>query len=816
MRLRLAALTLTALLAACSETPTESVAPAVLKPVEKSAVVSNVYTSDASVTAWDPIYIGYGADWGTSVCTTNPAVSLTDSRWTNPHAASDFGTNAHVWQPGAASNGFVADWINAWTNTSSGGGPGYVAAGNPGAYNWTKYERQVTGNGSFQLQLLADNCSWIYLDNVLVGVQPANWNYSSLKYGVTLNGTHKLTFVIFDGGGAAGGMFRLETTTNVIPPLNNDLDGDGHLNDQDAFPLDPLRWDANNLVSNGSFERPIIGATWSPNANKNPWITISGPAQGLPSWNVDAGNVDVQSGEGGGQFTGVPDGVQVLDLNGATISQGVATKPGYKYRVSFALSQNYFCMSGVTSSVKVSFGAASQTFSFTPHSGESWQNMRWDAASFEATSSGASTTLSFASSVFGGCGGSMLDAVKIEEIGVADNSGPVITPTVTGTKNGDWYTSDVNITWSVVDAESAVTSSTGCDAVSITSDTNGQTITCTATSGGGTSTGSVTIKRDASAPVITPAIAGTLGANNWYTSNVVVSWTVTDATSGIASSTGCTATTTSTDNTGTTYTCSATNGAGLTATQSVTAKRDASAPVITPSVVGTLGLGGWYTSNIVVSFSTADATSGVASTSAGCAPITTSVDNAGTTYSCTAANGAGLSATQIVSAKRDATKPNIGYTGNLGTYTVDQTVAITCAASDAMSGIASSTCANISGSAYAFVIGANTYSATAKDVAGNTNAASTSFTVKVTPASLCTLVQRFVTKAGIAKSLCEQLVNGNDEKPEAGDDKSEGKSETKVLTQSDLKDFREHVQAQSGKAMTTANANLLIALSKYL
>src|SRR3972149_2889180 len=56
-----------------------------------------------------------------------------------------------------------------------------------------KYSTTVAGNGTFVLQFLADNCSWIYLDDTLVGVQKDDWNVSSTwKYPVTLNGTHTL------------------------------------------------------------------------------------------------------------------------------------------------------------------------------------------------------------------------------------------------------------------------------------------------------------------------------------------------------------------------------------------------------------------------------------------------------------------------------------------------------------------------------------------------------------------------------------------------------------------------------------------------
>lgn len=304
-------------------------------------------------------------------------------------------------------------------------------------------------------------------------------------------------------------------------------------------------------------------------------------------------------------------------------------------------------------------------------------------------------------------------------------------------------------------------------------------------------TGTLTVTYpDNTPPVIAPTVTGTLGANGWYTSNVGVSWSVTDPESAVSSTTGCGASTLSTDSNGVTYTCSATS-AGGTASQSVTVKRDASPPSVTPTVSGTLGLGGWYTSNVSVSWAVSAGLSGVASTS-GCTATSTSTDNAGTTYSCTATNGAGLSTTKSVTAKRDATKPVIGYTGNAGSYTVDQTVAITCSASDAMSGLASTTCANVNGDAYTFALGTNTFSASAQDNAGNTNSATTQFTVQVTAASLCALATRWESKAGVAHAMCKQLTEGE------GDD------------------FTELVRAQSGKSISAANANILITLYQAL
>lgn len=117
-----------------------------------------------------------------------------------------------------------------------------------------------------------------------------------------------------------------------------------------------------------------------------------------------------------------------------------------------------------------------------------------------------------------------------------DSSPPVITPTITGTLgNNGWYTSDVTVSWSVTDPESAISSSTGCTTSIINSDTAGTTLTCTATSAGGTSLQSVTIKRDATAPTITGAPTTSPNANGWYNSDVTVSYTASDSLSGLVS-----------------------------------------------------------------------------------------------------------------------------------------------------------------------------------------------------------------------------------------------------------------------------------------
>ena len=117
---------------------------------------------------------------------------------------------------------------------------------------------------------------------------------------------------------------------------------------------------------------------------------------------------------------------------------------------------------------------------------------------------------------------------------VVDATPPVVTPIVTGTRGlNDWYTGDVTVAFTTADPESPV-ASTGCATVTITADTPGTTFTCTATSLGGSQTATVTVKRDATPPVITCPVSAvyTLGQTG-----ATLTAGVADLTSGAAQST---------------------------------------------------------------------------------------------------------------------------------------------------------------------------------------------------------------------------------------------------------------------------------------
>jgi hypothetical protein len=120
---------------------------------------------------------------------------------------------------------------------------------------------------------------------------------------------------------------------------------------------------------------------------------------------------------------------------------------------------------------------------------------------------------------------------------VADKNPPLIVPVVSGTQgSGGWYRSDVQLGWNVTTNPALpIISQTGCGPVTISVDTPGSVLTCTATSDAGTTTNSVTLKRDATAPVITGTAAVPPNEAGWYTSPVTVLFHCSDATSNVSS-----------------------------------------------------------------------------------------------------------------------------------------------------------------------------------------------------------------------------------------------------------------------------------------
>lgn len=192
-------------------------------------VQTNVYISDENVLAYDHINAPTTSDWQSMVCKDDGSgsIGLDDPRWTRTE-----GQTAYNIRPLLGSDGlhpFEKWWSGIYSPSNFGEGEWINSANvatspemnpNGDGYNWTRYEMPVEGNGTFKVSLIADNCSWVYLDDQLIGYQDdagLGDPNTPITYGVTLDGSATLSFIIFDGGGAPGGKFRLETTTEDVP-----------------------------------------------------------------------------------------------------------------------------------------------------------------------------------------------------------------------------------------------------------------------------------------------------------------------------------------------------------------------------------------------------------------------------------------------------------------------------------------------------------------------------------------------------------------------------------------------------------------------
>ena len=148
----------------------------------------------------------------------------------------------------------------------------------------------------------------------------------------------------------------------------------------------------------------------------------------------------------------------------------------------------------------------------------------------------------------------------------------------------------MTVSWDVSDPESGIASSSGCDPTTISDDTAGITLTCSATNGARLSnSGSVTIKRDATAPnAPTGNVNPSPNAAGWNNSvPVTVSFTPNgdNGPSGVA---GCTDdvslnSETTTAGTAVSGTC-ADNAGNISDVTTVTVKIDTTPPNLTPSV----------------------------------------------------------------------------------------------------------------------------------------------------------------------------------------------------------------------------------------
>lgn len=260
-----------------------------------------------------------------------------------------------------------------------------------------------------------------------------------------------------------------------------------------------------------------------------------------------------------------------------------------------------------------------------------------------------------------------------------------------------------------------------------------QTASCSYTDAGGlTASSSVTYSIvDPSAPTIGHTLIPSSpdGDNGWYKSNVSLTWNVSEPESpNSVAKTGCVNQNITADQAETEYSCSATSAGGTADPVTVKIKRDATAPTISGSRSPEANANGWNNTDVTVSFTCEDATSGIAS--CGASPQTLSAEGAAQSATGNATDNAGNTAsTTVNNINIDKTSPSVSLVGGPANgasyYFGSVPAAPTCSASDGLSGLDGS--CTVTG--YGTTVGTHTVIANAKDNAGNTSSASATYTV---------------------------------------------------------------------------------------
>ena len=243
-----------------------------------------------------------------------------------------------------------------------------------------------------------------------------------------------------------------------------------------------------------------------------------------------------------------------------------------------------------------------------------------------------------------------------------DDAPPVVAYSIDGTAgtNG-WYVGSASgrfivVHWSV---SGSITSTTGCEpAIRVDDPNTGTTLTCTASGPGGTS--SVTtklLKVDATAPSTSVAPSRAPNAAGWYRAPVMLQWSGSDATSGVAS---CSQQLTygGPDAASTSQTGSCTDNAGNSSNASLTLHYDSAPPTVAVNPARPADHDGWYSRPVSISWSGTDATSGIDSCSATLTYSGPDNANASSIGGCT--DHAGNSASPPpLSFQYDATSPTV-------------------------------------------------------------------------------------------------------------------------------------------------------------
>ncbi|HEX9506259.1 MAG TPA: hypothetical protein VGA62_09675, partial [Acidimicrobiia bacterium] len=365
-------------------------------------------------------------------------------------------------------------------------------------------------------------------------------------------------------------------------------------------------------------------------------------------------------------------------------------------------------------------------------------------------------------------GGLTLKIVRV------DNDPPVISATATPAPNAaGWNNADVIVRFTCSDLGCGIAS---CPSpITVTAEGTNQVISGTATDKAGNSaSASVTVNIDKTPPTITARQSPAANANGWNNGDVSVTFTCSDALSGIASCPS--GTTVSSEGRDQLVPGSAVDAAGNSASASLRVSLDKTPPVITPVVSPTPNAAGWNKTDVTVSFACSDGLSGVVA----CAdPVILTTEGEDQAVSGTAADRAGNPAVVAATVSIDKHAPVVFLTEPLdGTTRRVPSVQVSGLATDdhalasiSVNGIPMGTGPSFAGEV-PLQLGSQAVVATVEDIAGNVATAGASVAyvkqpvVKITsPANLAAFGLASITVSGTVDDPHAAVVVGIERVP---------------------------------------------------
>ncbi len=415
---------------------------------------------------------------------------------------------------------------------------------------------------------------------------------------------------------------------------------------------------------------PIVTVTFTPNGS-NGWFRTN-PATGTVTATDNESGIGTT---GGSLVCNRISGTATVTLSGVTglgtgTATGTITVSGQGTTTLSCIARDRHNNATTSATITVRIDSVNPGITFTNRTGTSGSNgwytsnviVNWFCT--DATSGPVAPTVSqtlategAALSATGTCTDNAGNSASNTQTGIKiDKTGPTgvaLTPTGTLGTN-DWYTSNVTITTSGTETVSTPITCTGSQ--SQTTNTTGTVFngSCTNNAGLTTNAAPLTVKRDATAPIITYTGRTSPNGNGWNSTDVTVNWSCSDAVSGVVSPTVSRTLTTEGLNQSATGTC--TDNAGNTATDTQTGINiDKSGPTAVLTPTGTAGANGWFVGDVTITASGTDSLS---------TPVTCTADQfqttdtSGTDFNGSCANAAGLTTNAApLTVKRDATAP---------------------------------------------------------------------------------------------------------------------------------------------------------------